>query len=293
MKEGLIIHVTAFIDIVETRQIMHRSRQTMRILRPKLDIALTSPALPAPIMFRSAYVPADGVYPLHQHAWGEFVYSFSGVMEVKVADHHYLAPPQYGVWLPPDMAHVGLNRHAAHHASVYLSTPLCAALPAEPCALTVSPLARALLEHLRAQPDDLSDTPEGSRLLQVLADQLMAAPRAGSYLPTSEDPALGAVLRLLQASPGDNRSVPELAALAHTTERTLMRRCQRDLGMSLAQWRQRLRVVKAMALLESGQTVETIALDLGYGSASAFISMFKRLAGATPDEFRKGAVGRV
>jgi AraC-like DNA-binding protein len=72
-----------------------------------------------------------------------------------------------------------------------------------------------------------------------------------------------------------------------------MRRCQRDLGMSLAQWRQRLRVVKAMALLETGQTVETIALDLGYGSASAFISMFKRLAGATPDEFRKGAVGPV
>jgi len=68
-----------------------------------------------------------------------------------------------------------------------------------------------------------------------------------------------------------------------------MRRCQRDLGMSLAQWRQRLRVVKAMGLLESGQTVETIALDLGYASASAFISMFKRLTGATPDEFRKGA----
>jgi len=36
--------------------------------------------------------------------------------------------------------------------------------------------------------------------------------------------------------------------------------------------------------------VETIALDLGYGSASAFISMFRRLMGVTPDEFRKGAV---
>jgi len=51
-------------------------------------------------------------------------------------------------------------------------------------------------------------------------------------------------------------------------------------------------VVKAMPLLEAGQTVETIALDLGYGSASSFITMFKRLVGATPDEFRKGAAGR-
>lgn len=124
-----------------------------------------------PIMFRSAQVPPKGIYPLHQHAWGEFVYSFSGVMEVKVAD---------------------------------------------------------------------------------------------------------------------NRSLPELAHAAHTTERTLMRRCQRDLGMSLTEWRQRLRVVKAMPLLQAGQTVETIALDLGYGSASAFIAMFKKRIGTTPDEFRKG-----
>ncbi|OGB54075.1 MAG: hypothetical protein A2503_16455 [Burkholderiales bacterium RIFOXYD12_FULL_59_19] len=51
-----------------------------------------------------------------------------------------------------------------------------------------------------------------------------------------------------------------------------------------------LRVVKAMALLERGQTVETSALDLGYGGASAFIRMFKRLTDATPDEFRKGAL---
>ena len=263
----------------------------MPILPPKLEVPLHSPQLPAPIMFRSAYVPAQGLYPQHQHAWGEFVYSFSGVMEVKVADHHYLAPPHYGIWLPPDLVHVGLNRLEAHHCSLYIARPGCAVLPATPCALTVSPLVRALLEHLRLlAPDDLS-TPEGARLLQVLLDQLAQAPRAGSYLPNSDDPALGAVLRMLQAQPGDNRSLPELAHAAHSTERTLMRRAQRDLGMSVAEWRQRLRVVKAMPMLEAGQTVETIALDLGYGSASAFISMFKRLVGATPDEYRKGSAG--
>ena len=282
--------MTGFIDIVKIRQAIRHIRQTMRILRPKLEIPLNSVTLPAPLMFRSAYVPARGFYPLHQHAWGEFVYSFSGVMEVKVAEQHYLAPPQYGLWLPPHQPHVALNRQAAHHASLYVSADLCTALPAASCALTVNPLARALLEHLQAQPDPQpdADSPADARLLQVLLDQLSTAPRVGSYLPNSEDPALGAVLRWLEANPGDSRSMPELAAQVNSTERTLMRRCQRDLGMSLAQWRQRLRVVKAMALLKRGQTVETIALDLGYGSASAFISMFKRLIGATPDEFRRG-----
>ena len=86
----------------------------MPILPPKLEVPLHSQQLPAPIMFRSAFVPAQGLYPQHQHAWGEFVYAFSGVMEVKVADHHYLAPPHYGIWLPPDVEHVGLNRYEAY-----------------------------------------------------------------------------------------------------------------------------------------------------------------------------------
>jgi hypothetical protein len=115
----------------------------MPILRPKLDVPLSATQLPAPLMFRSAQVPAQGVYPLHRHAWGEFVYSFSGVMEVKVAEQHYLAPPQYGMWLPPDLEHVGLNRRAATHSSLYVSRALCAVLPTTPCALTVGPRARA------------------------------------------------------------------------------------------------------------------------------------------------------
>lgn len=260
----------------------------MPILQPKLEIPLSSPHLPSPIMFRSAYVPAEGIYPQHQHAWGEFVYSFSGVMEVILAKHHYLAPPQYGIWLPPDLEHVGFNRQEAHHCSLYIAPELCSALPPGACALTVNPLVRALLEYLRQQSAKQTGSPQNERLLYVLLDQLTLAPRAGSYLPSSDDPALGVVLRQLDAHPGDNRPLAELAHAANTTERTLMRRAQRDLGMSLAEWRQRLRVVKAMPLLEAGQTVETIALDLGYGSASAFITMFKRLVGTTPDEFRKG-----
>ncbi|MGL6082707.1 MAG: helix-turn-helix domain-containing protein, partial [Gammaproteobacteria bacterium] len=34
-------------------------------------------------------------------------------------------------------------------------------------------------------------------------------------------------------------------------------------------------------------SVESIAFDLGYANASAFISMFKRWMGSTPDQFRK------
>ena len=95
------------------------------------------------------------------------------------------------------------------------------------------------------------------------------------------------MLRALEANPSDPRSLPQLARAANTTERTLMRRAQRNLGMSLVEWRQRLKVIEALALLERGQSVETIGLDLGYSSASAFISMFRKMMGTTPDEYRR------
>ncbi|MGQ0711214.1 MAG: AraC family transcriptional regulator [Rhodoferax sp.] len=261
------------------------------LLAPKLlDWPAPAPGHPQSLVFRSASVPAHGLYAEHQHAWGEFVAAYSGVMEVKVAQHHYLAPPSYGIWLPPDLPHTGLNRRAAQHCSLYVAPALCAGLPATPCALTIGPLVRALMDTLRDErpPDSAADHAAHQRLLRVLLDRLQQAPRAGSYLPSTDDPALQAVLAAMQRQPHDDRPLRDWALSVHLTERTLMRRAQRELGMPLAQWRQRLRVVLALPRLEAGQSVENVALDLGYSSASAFIAMFKRLMGCTPDEFRRG-----
>jgi len=260
----------------------------MPILQPKLEIPLASAELPAAILFRSAHAPADGLYPEHRHAWGEFVYAFSGVMEMRVGGRQFLTPPHYGIWLPPQVEHVGLNRREGQHCSLYVSATHCGAMPQVVCALTVNPLVRALLEHLRMQPAVLAPTEQDQRLMQVLADQLAAAPCTSSYLPHSDDPLLGPVLERLDADPADNRSLAQWALVAHTTERTLARRCQSELNMRFAEWRQRLRVVKALPRLQAGEKVESVALDLGYGSASAFIAMFRRMMDVTPDEFRRG-----
>ncbi|MBV1789648.1 helix-turn-helix transcriptional regulator [Marinobacterium sp. D7] len=247
--------------------------------------------LPSPICFRTACVPADAAYPVHSHLWGEFVYTFSGVMEVKVGGQQYLVPTQYGLWLPPHVEHQGLNRYEACHCSLYVAEPICHALPSTTCALTMTPLVSTMLEHLKARALTPPYSEEDQRLLQVLVDQLAMAECVGSYLPSSVDPLLAPILAQLDSAPGDNATLTELANRVHTTERTLIRRCQRDLGMSLAEWRQRLRVIKALPMLEAGDKVESIALDLGYASSSAFINMFRRLMGVTPDEYRKGLNG--
>jgi AraC-like DNA-binding protein len=250
-----------------------------------LQVPFTS-KLPYPVYFRTVSLAEDSLYPLHRHAWGEFVYAFSGVMELKLASSHYLAPPQYGIWLPPGVEHIGLNRYEATYGSLYLAPERCRALPKMTCALAVSPLVKALLEHLREHRVDYPRTSGDRRLVQVLIDQLALAPAQGSYLPMSDDPLLLPVLMALEKNPADGRSVAQWAKQVHTTERTLERRCQQHLGLSFTDWRQRLRVVKALAMLETGRSVEAIGLDLGYSSASAFIAMFRRMTGTTPDKVR-------
>jgi len=95
------------------------------------------------------------------------------------------------------------------------------------------------------------------------------------------------VLEALEHCPADNTSLAAWAARVYTTERTLSRRCQQDLGMSFSEWRQRLRFLHAVSLLEQGKTVQDVALDVGYSSASAFIVMFQQIAGTTPERFRR------
>ncbi|MEX6502910.1 AraC family transcriptional regulator [Pseudomonas zhanjiangensis] len=256
-----------------------------------LQVAPFTDDLPTPIHFRSARMPAEASFPSHRHDWGEFVYSFTGVMEVQLQGQHFLAPSQYGIWLPPGVEHRGMNHDETFYCSLYVSAGLTAALPRQACALTVGPLLRALLEHCRQHIEGAAKTAQELRLLQVAVDQLGSAEVAGSYLPASRDSLLEPVLRALQGNPGDCRSIAELARTVHTTERTLMRRSQRELGMTLSEWRLRLRVLSAVAPLEAGQTVENIAHDLGYNSVSAFIAMFRRMMGATPDEYRKTLAG--
>lgn len=245
-------------------------------------------SLPEPIVFRVASVAADSAYPWHSHAWGELVYSFSGVMEVNLGKARYLAPSQYALWLPPNLAHQGLNRYEACHFSLYIAAPLSNRFPTAICAISISPLVRAMFEYLRDDGEVAPYSEPRRRLLRCIVDFLEAANRIDSYLPSSTDTALASILDTLEANPGDNRSLKEIAHEAHVTERTLIRRCQRDLGMTLAEWRQRLRVVKAMDRLQQGEKVESTAYDMGYSSPSAFIAMFRRLTGTTPGGYRKG-----
>ena len=55
--------------------------------------------------------------------------------------------------------------------------------------------------------------------------------------------------------------------------------------MSFRQWRQQLRLLHVLERLAAGEKVTAAALDAGYNSPSALISMFKQQLGAAPARY--------
>ncbi len=241
--------------------------------------------LPTPLFLRTTLMPADAIFPAHNHSWGEFVYAYNGVVQVMVEEEQYLVPPQYGIWVPPNVHHLGLNRREVLQSSLYVANELCEALPSKTQALLVSPFMRSLLDHARESTLDYKNQ-RHLRLLTVFLDELAVAQRAGTFLPASDDAVLKNILHYLENHPDDNRPVATLAQDAKVTKRTLSRKCRRELGITLSEWRNRMRVVKAITLIEEGKSVESIASAFGYSSPSAFIAMFKKLTGVTPASHR-------
>ena len=59
--------------------------------------------------------------------------------------------------------------------------------------------------------------------------------------------------------------------------------------MTFGAWRQRLRLLTAMTLLEKGTPIASVAAKTGFASPSAFIAFFKRSTGLPPGRyFRQG-----
>lgn len=241
---------------------------------------------PDPVFVRTEIYRAGTVFPSKRQLWGELNYALEGVAEFTIEGVRYLSPPQYAIWIPPDIEHDACNRRDIRYVTTYIARHLCHDLPDRPCMLELSPLIKAVhadlaergIRHPLSAPD--------LRLAMVIVDGIRAARRFGHYLPTSDDRLLSPIIALLQEAPGDRRSLAEFARGAGTTERTLSRRFHQALGMSFNDWRQRLKVLAALAMLEEGHAVQDISKRLGYGNTSAFIAMFRKAVGTSPSRVR-------
>lgn len=243
--------------------------------------------LPGPVYFRYDEFGADTHAVAHRHQWGQLNFTARGVMQLEIDGHVFMSPPNYAVWIPPNALHSCYNRESVVYRSVYIDLAECRTFPDTPCAVSMNEILKAILNDFAERDVTTPVSQPDHNLAQVLLDQLRVAPREADYLPFGYSTAVNQVLGELRANPGDNRSLADWANQVFVSERTLARHLIQELGMSFGEWRQRLRFLVAIEALEQGRSTKELAFDMGYSSGSAFISMFQRHAGCTPEQYRR------
>ena len=91
--------------------------------------------------------------------------------------------------------------------------------------------------------------------------------------------------RALLADPAQPVPLDRLTAGAGASGWTLERLFLAETGMTIGQWRGRLRLVRAVEQLAAGQPVTAVAGALGYATPSAFTAMFRAQLGGPPRRY--------
>jgi AraC-like DNA-binding protein len=227
----------------------------------------------------------DFAIPSHAHDWHQLIYASEGVMWVQTTEGDWVVPPNRAVWVPAGVAHAIEMTGAVFVQTLYLSTSLSGKLPKRCCAVNVSPLLRELIRHtVTLGMLDKRDAVR-ARLIGVLLDQLSVLPTIPLQLPWPSDERAQRAAAWVRGHLDDPGSTRQIARRATLSVRTLERLFQKETGLTFGKWRQQLRLLHALRLLAAGRPVSTIALEVGYESASAFIVMFKRTLGVTPHRY--------
>jgi AraC-like DNA-binding protein len=237
-------------------------------------------------------IPPRHFFPEHAHRWNQVVYAISGVLTVAVEGRSFVISPEHAVWLPTGLSHRVGSLFGAEFRSLWIADEAGVGLPKSPAVFSVSPLLRALIVEAADIEGQEDRDGYAGRVTGLILDQLRRASSLPATLPWPREGALITMCEALYADPADPRGPEEWGRELGMSARTLSRRCEAELGMGLRSWRRRLRLFRAIELLGGGLGVTQTAMELGYGSTSAFVYAFRTEMGRSPQAYMRGRSGR-
>jgi AraC-like DNA-binding protein len=231
-------------------------------------------------------LPRDYSHEPHRHRRARLTYTNSGVMSVFTPQGNWLVPPQCAVWIPCGLDHRIHARDKIHKRSIDIEPSLVTDLPRHACGVVqVSPLLRELTNAAVRMTHPYPTNRRDEKVMALLGDELCAASATSLYLPLPRDARLKRVARSLLADLASNATIDQWGNQVGASGRTLARLFVKETGLTFAAWRQHARLLAAVAQLEDGRPVASVASAMGYENASSFTSMFRRALGTTPGRY--------
>jgi AraC-like DNA-binding protein len=222
----------------------------------------------------------------HAHPEGQLTVVLCGTAAITSAAGWLLAPPGFGIWVPPNVEHQASYSEASELINLRLPAALGAPLGAQCRSVMVSDLLRELArEAATVIANDRQDPALplfASLIVHQASRPVLTHPL---FVPDGQDRRLKQATAILRRHPEQRLRLEVLAAQVHTSSRTLARLFVAETGMTFGRWCEHLRVVSAVEQLCRGKSILQTALDLGYQSASSFTSLFTRLLGVPPRRY--------
>jgi AraC-like DNA-binding protein len=246
----------------------------------------------ASIMVRTFGVTFEGgqsipVIPPAAGMWHQLVCATRGVMTVRTDQCAWVAPPHRAVWIPAGFQYRLEISGIVAVRMLYIrpGTRGDKSLPRDCSVVNVTPLMRELI--LRTVQIGALDAqiPEQKRLIGVILDELKVLIAVPLQLPLPRDSRAVRFAALANSVSGGSMPTAAMLRKCGTSRRTMERLFRAETGMSLGQWQRRQTLLHALRRLAAGENVSGVSGELGYGSASAFIAMFRRELGQTPKRY--------
>ena len=254
--------------------------------QPWTPLILSTLAGPDRLLVRKETLAPRHYFPEHRHDWHQLVYAISGALAVTTEGRSFVISPDQAVWLPVGTKHQVGSLLGAEFRSLWIAKRFRPASLRGVGVVNVTPLMRALIIEAGVEKP-AEDSAYAGRVVRLLMDQLERASRVELSLAWPSDPTLLKICDQLYANPAIDISLQDWAQRLGTSTRTLTRTFEAHLGMTLREWKRRLRLFRSVELLSDGRSMTQIAFELGYSSTSAFIYMFKQEMGVSPRRYRE------
>jgi AraC-like DNA-binding protein/quercetin dioxygenase-like cupin family protein len=227
----------------------------------------------------------------HTHRKGQLMYTLRGVIHCEIEAGIWIVPRQCALWIPGGMPHAARGSGEAEVYCLLIDPDAASALPSQCCTLAVSGLLHELISKAVSFPQLYEVNGAQGRLIGTLLDELAQAPIEGLHLPMPQDPRLRRLADSLLANPGDKATLGQWAVRIGMSERSMTRLLLEESGLSFGRWRRQLHVILSLQRLARGESVQRVALYLGYENASGFITMFRKAIGQPPARYLADRAG--